>query len=617
MIVNPVSGKVYVSNTEAKNLTRFEGPGTFAGSTVRGHLHESRITVLSPGSVVPRHLNKHINFASCCAPIPNAENAKSLAQPADMAITSNGQTLYVAALGSSRIGVFNTAALENDTFVPSTANQIPVSGGGPAGLVLDEARGRLYVLTRFDNSISIINTATKTETDHVAMYNPEPPSVVDGRRFLYDAEFSSSHGDSSCASCHIFGNIDDLDWDLGNPDESIQDVPGPFGNLVDLFTGNIHETIHHPMKGPMLTQSLRGMANHGPMHWRGDRTGGNDAPSAQPDSGTFNERAAFEKFQAGFTDLLGRHEEIPEDDMEAFTDFILQVTYPPNPIRNLDNSLTPAQQIGEAFFFGPVSDGTASCNGCHALDPSGNPGADKPGFFGGDGLTTWDFEVQLVKVPHLRNIYARIGMFGAAQVISNPFDDLSHTGDQIRGYGFTHDGAFDTVFRFLRTLAFSDLLPSPVVDNPDGFQYTPEGDDLRRAVEDFVLAFPSNMAPIVGQQITLTSSNAMVTGARVDLLMSRADVGECDLVARTGVVDSELGFFYIGGGQFLPNFAALPPIQDALLRHAAIVTHKPLTYTCTPPGSGVRMGIDRDVDGYLDGDELVAGSDPADPSSTP
>ena len=27
-------------------------------------------------------------------------------------------------------------------------------------------------------------------------------------------------------------------------------------------------------------------------------------------------------------------------EMQAFTDFILQVTYPPNPIRNLDNSLT-------------------------------------------------------------------------------------------------------------------------------------------------------------------------------------------------------------------------------------------------------------------------------------
>src|SRR5262249_40685492 len=50
MAVNPVSGKVYVANTEAFNLERFEGPGVFAGSTVRGHLQESRITVLGSGT---------------------------------------------------------------------------------------------------------------------------------------------------------------------------------------------------------------------------------------------------------------------------------------------------------------------------------------------------------------------------------------------------------------------------------------------------------------------------------------------------------------------------------------------------------------------------------------
>jgi hypothetical protein len=42
-----------------------------------------------------------------------------------------------------------------------------------------------------------------------------------------------------------------------------------------------------------------------------------------------------------------------------------------------------------------------------------------------------------------------------------------------------------------------------------------------------------------------------------------------------------------------------------------------LTSTCAPPGSGERMGIDRDLDGALDGDERAAGSDPADPQSTP
>jgi hypothetical protein len=36
-----------------------------------------------------------------------------------------------------------------------------------------------------------------------------------------------------------------------------------------------------------------------------------------------------------------------------------------------------------------------------------------------------------------------------------------------------------------------------------------------------------------------------------------------------------------------------------------------------PPGSGLRLAIDRDADGFLDGDEEEEGSDPADPTSTP
>ncbi|HKV06995.1 MAG TPA: beta-propeller fold lactonase family protein, partial [Thermoanaerobaculia bacterium] len=285
MAVNPVNGKVYVANTEANNLARFEGPGTFAGESLRGHLHESHITVLTPGGsggVAVRHLNKHIDFDSCCAPIPNAESTKSLALPQQMAVTSNGQTLYVAALGSAKVGIFQTSQLENDTFVPDAASHIPVSGGGPTGLVLDEGRQQMYVLTRFDNAISVLDTASKMETRHVKMHNPEPQSIVAGRRFLYDARFSSSHGDSACASCHVFGDFDSLAWDLGNPDEVQEDHPGPFlSTLENLITGGFMEPILHPMKGPMTTQSLRGLANHGAMHWRGDRTGAHDAPSRQ------------------------------------------------------------------------------------------------------------------------------------------------------------------------------------------------------------------------------------------------------------------------------------------------------------------------------------------------
>ncbi|HXR44840.1 MAG TPA: hypothetical protein VN759_08540 [Pseudolysinimonas sp.] len=43
MTVNPVSGKVYVANTEANNIDRFEGPGTFTGHSLRGHLRAARL----------------------------------------------------------------------------------------------------------------------------------------------------------------------------------------------------------------------------------------------------------------------------------------------------------------------------------------------------------------------------------------------------------------------------------------------------------------------------------------------------------------------------------------------------------------------------------------------
>ena len=44
MVTNPVSGKLYVTNSDSQNLTRFEGPGVFGGSTVQGNLAQMRVT---------------------------------------------------------------------------------------------------------------------------------------------------------------------------------------------------------------------------------------------------------------------------------------------------------------------------------------------------------------------------------------------------------------------------------------------------------------------------------------------------------------------------------------------------------------------------------------------
>jgi len=616
MVVNPASGKVYVSNTEAKNESRFEGPGTFAGHTVRGRLHESRITVLNGSTVTSRHLNKHIDYSACCTPAPNTESEKSLAFPLGMAVSSNGATLYVAAFGSSKVGIFDTAQLENDSFVPSASNQIEVSGGGPSGLVLDEGRGHLYVLTRFNNAVSVVDTAQRLELGQVPLHNPEPASVTVGRRFLYDARATSSHGDSACASCHVFGDLDSLAWDLGNPDEDTKSNPNPIAFVAS------PDPNFKPMKGPMTTQSLRGMTNHGPLHWRGDRTGGtgtwpntgvNQAGNVQPNGGAFDEVAAFKQFNPAFEGLIGRNTLLSDTEMQAFTDFMMQNTYPPNPVRSLDNSLSADQAAGRNLYltrivnlarsdtgevFAPVP-----CAGCHTLDPDGNSqyGVPRPGFFGTSGMSvSGESAGQTFKIPHLRNVYTKVGMFGTGNdtqhIGGTPF-----MGDQVRGFGLAHDGSVSHLDKFITATGFQPFF----------------NDTERGQVISFVLAYDAELAPVVGQQMTLSASSGADATARVGLLEARAATGECDLVAKADTGTSRKGYLYLNNGTYQRDRAAESPLASSALRALATESGQEVTFTCTPPGSGQRMGVDRDEDGHLDGDELVAGTDPADPLSHP
>lgn len=165
MAVNPSSGRLYVANTDANNRVRFEGPGDYVRNgnrkpvgepaSVRGHLHEARITVVDGSNVTPRHLNGHIDYDA--NPQPAGVRERSLAAPMGMAVTANGATVYLAAFGSSTLAKIPTSALEAGTFLPDAASNIALSGGGPTGVVLDEASGRAYVATRFDDGISVVS----------------------------------------------------------------------------------------------------------------------------------------------------------------------------------------------------------------------------------------------------------------------------------------------------------------------------------------------------------------------------------------------------------------------------------------------------------------------------
>jgi DNA-binding beta-propeller fold protein YncE len=583
MVTNPVNGKVYVTNTELPNHIRFEGPGQHGGSTVQGHLSESRISVLDPSgpSVDAQHLNQHIDYGKLHTDVPDLVDPTlknhSLATPLQPIVSSDGSTLYVAAFGSGRIGVFDTAAIEaadfESSFDPTVESVRYISTpGGPAGLALDESdpeAPRLYALTRFDNQVVVIDPDAKTILATHSLPNPEPPHVVEGRRFLYDAFETSGNGEASCSSCHIFGDVDSLAWNLGDPD-----APSSTNTQPSAIPFLPTATTFHPMKGPMTTQTLRGLATHGGMHWRGDRVDGFFGldPCNEPSGAPCDEELSFKNFIVAFEGLVGRDGILSESDMQKFTDFMLDVRLPPNPVRALDRSLTASQLAGSNLYFGRTTDTVANCNGCHTVDPS-------QGLFGSGGEQSFEGEPQNFKVPHLRNMVQKVGMFFSP-------------GDQVRGFGFLHDGSVDTLKTFFESGLFS-------LSNAE-----------ERNLEQLMLAFDSDLAPIVGQQVTRTAATAAAVDPRIDLLSQRCNtpfvsqvlggqVRECDLIVKGRVGGSPRGWVQQAGlSSFLDDQNGV--IADADLRALAL-SEGPLTYTAVPPGSGIRMGIDRDEDTQLDG----------------
>ncbi|HYN21597.1 MAG TPA: hypothetical protein VE078_11605, partial [Thermoanaerobaculia bacterium] len=110
-----------------------------------------------------------------------------------------------------------------------------------------------------------------------------------------------------------------------------------------------------------------------------------------------------------------------------------------------------------------------TCSKCHAINPSSNPGTAAPGFFGTSGFSSFAFNPQLFKIPHLRNLYQKNGMFGNAENFAFPGTDFSFQGDQVRGFGLLHDGSLDTVFRFTHGISFSEGFNGPGNNGiPDG-----------------------------------------------------------------------------------------------------------------------------------------------------
>jgi mono/diheme cytochrome c family protein len=405
----------------------------------------------------------------------------------------------------------------------------------------------------------VVDTNDKKVVDGVSLFTPESARVIAGRPFLYDANLSSANGTTSCASCHMFGDMDHLAWDLGNPDEATKDNPNPY------VPNNIKTTLRfHPMKGPMSTQTLRGMAGNGPLHWRGDRTG----IVRQTIRGGLEtiEEASFKEFNGAFVSLLGREAPLAPEQMQAFTDFAMALAVPPNPIRALGNTLTPDEQAGRDIYMNLNSITLlGSCNHCHTLNAAA-------GRFGTAGLMSFEGLriTENFKVPQLRNVYQKLGMFGFS------LGTGAASGAQIRGFGVSHDGSIDTLDSFFGDGVFN--FPAPAATT-------------RAQVGAFVLAMDTDFAPIVGQQATWRPGASADADNQLTLLKQRAAISprrECDLVVRAGIDGSTRSGILQGDGSWLMKSGET--LTEAALKQLASAS-QPLTFTCAVPASGRRVAL--------------------------
>lgn len=573
LAVRPGTGEVWVTNTEARNTLPSE-------PAVRGRAVDSRITRLLPQgsppgapdafSVLTGTLNAHLAPAALPPeqPLSPAEiRSLSLSQPTDLVFSADGQRVYAAVFGSNKVAVLDGEG--------RVIERLPV-GAGPGGLALDEARGRIYVLNHLEAGLSIVELATGETRRLPLAFDPTPPQVRAGEPFLFDAARTSGRGDQACASCHIFGDMDGLAWDLGLPGGPVLRMP--FELTHENFVLKPRDLWFHPEKGPMMTQSLRGLAGTGPLHWRGDRF----APEGEPASDLGNLR----QFQAAFVDLLGREQPIDEAEMLAFSQSVLALRYPPNPLENLDRSRSPEQEAGATLFSGsfPLDSGVTNCAGCHPLPLGTNGRINFEGERSGQ-----DF-----KAPHFRNLYEKAGRF------DRPVEVVS-------GYGFGHDGSIDTIERLLSTELFA--FPGDLGDRLDR--------DQRSQVAAFLMAFDTGMAPAVGRQRTLAGPALPADRAELELLETLAAAGDCNLIARGRQgAGPELGWLF-RDEMYQEDRRDAAPVDRAALLALAAEPGGALTFTCVPPGDGERGALDRDRDGFWNGDERAAGSDPADPHSRP
>ncbi|MEO6710035.1 MAG: hypothetical protein ABI054_10165, partial [Planctomycetota bacterium] len=347
-------------------------------------------------------------------------------------------------------------------------------------------------------------------------------------------------------------------------------------------------------------------------------------------------------FSGAFTSLLGDDTTLTPQQFQEFENFVATITFPPNPHRAIDNTLKTSMPLPGHFTTGrfgppglPLPNGNAqrglalfrppnllvgvrACVSCHTLPtgigtdftfnstnvvfspiPVGSLGEHHHAIVAGNGVSVITF-----KIPQLRSLGDKTG-FNTTQLVNTA------------GFGLLHDGTVDSIERLVSEPLFSTASNQDVADLT-AFMLSFSGSNLPGAPSSNTLEPPGTSSndthAAVGKQVTITS---VATASTADIQMigtlaQLAAANKIGLIARIRFGGLPRGLEFTGNGWQSDRALEFWPMP-ALMNTAAAGNE--LTITAVARGTQTRLGVDRDLDGVFDRDELDQGTDPSDPIS--
>jgi YVTN family beta-propeller protein len=500
LATNPGGTRVYVTNTDARNLQN-------GLSALGNQMFLNRLSFVDcTGGCTSFSAPSHVDLDAA------APGAATVPTPYGVAVSGDGNTVVVTAAGSDgQPGLPGLFTLNAAGAVLGSA----LAGAIPQGVALRShpatgAAQTAYVLNTVASTVSAVNVATPAAPSvlsTITVGNDPTPTAVKNGRIAFNSARGSTNGTFSCESCHPAGNTDQLLW-------TINTLAGPGGTDPN---GAEPE--------PRTTMPVRGLRDTLPLHWDGtlgDPVAGTFVPGdTAPDcslaagdlacfrdlvdaslSGVMCAQPSCPVGASGLPGALGAQE---RDDMARF---LGAVFYPPSPARRTSDALTSTALQGVRDFFTNDDGGglvglTCADNaaGCHSLPL---------------GVITNSATVGGFDAPSVRGMWDRYMVFSNA--IFSSEEGLAFTQSQSGetiwnpAVGMTERGSFLGTF-------------------PSGFQ--PAYNVPGTRIWEFITQMSVGLPGLTGRQLSLAAatSGLPATVSAMNEIEAAAAIGKITAVA--------------------------------------------------------------------------------------